>query len=347
MLATTPDPLEPPASETEVAKDFIPKPSSGHALDWVTDRPSPKEEIPASRPSIVFAPDINRSAEGDDPLLHTPFVVRRSRGRATPLLLIGGSILAFVLLNGVILLYLPNLLGEPSKKPELKGFISEPNIVAANAPAISAPTAAASTAPTAAPALRPMVQAKPAPAAAEAPHPVAVAKAPTPNVVRESEEARSAKALTAASGVITAPSAASAKIEPKTSSPKALAVAQPPAKPAPAIKAPVAEPKPVDVAASTPASSASEAIGSPPTAADGVLVQIGAFATPEVADHGWKAVATALPSEMVGKTRRVQPIPKDGSTLYRTMVGGFSNRVKAMEFCSALKEKGLACFVRP
>jgi hypothetical protein len=39
-------------------------------------------------------------------------------------------------------------------------------------------------------------------------------------------------------------------------------------------------------------------------------------------------------------------VTKDGHTLYRTAVTGFSDRASATAFCDALKAKGKICFVK-
>lgn len=111
---------------------------------------------------------------------------------------------------------------------------------------------------------------------------------------------------------------------------------QPAARPEPA-PAPVARPvvEPAPARAATPP---------PPTS--NAQVQIGAFSSTSTADDGWNEVASLLPGQMAGKTKRVEPVTTDGRTLYRAAVGGFTSRQEAMAFCEALKSRSRACFVR-
>jgi cell division protein FtsN len=86
---------------------------------------------------------------------------------------------------------------------------------------------------------------------------------------------------------------------------------------------------------------------SAPTAASGAaVVQIGAFSSPALADKGWGDVSAAMAGQMAGKSKRVEALEKDGSTLYRTSVTGFSGRAAAVSFCEGLKAKGKICFVK-
>jgi cell division protein FtsN len=81
-------------------------------------------------------------------------------------------------------------------------------------------------------------------------------------------------------------------------------------------------------------------------AGSGLLVQIGAFSSPALADKGWNDVARLLPGQMVGRTKKVEPVPKGSETLYRAYIGGFGNKAEAAAFCSDLKAAGHACFVK-
>jgi hypothetical protein len=75
-------------------------------------------------------------------------------------------------------------------------------------------------------------------------------------------------------------------------------------------------------------------------------VQIGAFSSPELADKGWRDVAQFAPAAMAGKGRKVEALSKDGKTLYRAYVTGFSTRDGAEAFCDRLRAAGKACFVK-
>ena len=75
-------------------------------------------------------------------------------------------------------------------------------------------------------------------------------------------------------------------------------------------------------------------------------MQIGAFSSPAQADKGWNDVARLMPGDMVGRTKRVEPLVRDDKTLYRAYVGGFSSRAEATTFCGSLKATGRDCSVK-
>ena len=80
--------------------------------------------------------------------------------------------------------------------------------------------------------------------------------------------------------------------------------------------------------------------------ASGVRVQIGAFSSAALADKGYSDVSALMSGSMGGKAKHVEPVDKDGGTLYRTSVTGFSDRASATAFCDSLKAKGKICFVK-
>jgi hypothetical protein len=49
---------------------------------------------------------------------------------------------------------------------------------------------------------------------------------------------------------------------------------------------------------------------------------------------------------IAGKGKKVEPIERNGSTLYRTSVTGFASRADGQAFCDALKSAGKNCFVK-
>jgi len=126
-----------------------------------------------------------------------------------------------------------------------------------------------------------------------------------------------------------APPAAPAAPKPAPAHAAPTAVAAAPAKPVPAKPAPAPPAAPVAVAAGGPA-----------------MVQIGAFSSTALAEKGYSDVAAAFPSQMAGKSRRVEPLSRDGKTLYRGLIAGFSDRGAAQAFCDALKAAGRTCLVR-
>ena len=73
-------------------------------------------------------------------------------------------------------------------------------------------------------------------------------------------------------------------------------------------------------------------------------VQVGALASPALADEAWNE-AVALGGRG-GRGKSVTRVQVRGATLYRTAVTGFSSKQSAEAFCSALKSAGKSCFVR-
>jgi hypothetical protein len=110
-----------------------------------------------------------------------------------------------------------------------------------------------------------------------------------------------------------------------------------PAKAAPAPAKPVpAKPEPKAAAAPAPAAKT----------AGVAAVQIGAFSSQALADKGWSDAAAVSPGLAAGKGKSVEKVDKDGKTLFRTQVTGFSSRAAATAFCDKLKAAGKACFVK-
>lgn len=119
-----------------------------------------------------------------------------------------------------------------------------------------------------------------------------------------------------------------------------VVIAQAPAQPAPALKGPTT-PAPAP-APKTPAPAPAAPAPAPKAATGSFAVQIGAFSSSAIADSEWRA-ATAGVS---GKGKQVEAIERDGKTLYRTAVTGFTTRDQASAFCNQLKAAGKSCFVR-
>ena len=112
--------------------------------------------------------------------------------------------------------------------------------------------------------------------------------------------------------------------------------AAPAVSPEAAARAPKAEPLPTPAATTT----APAAFGA------GRLVQIGAYSSTALADKGWNDIARLMPGEMVGRTKSVEAVAKDGQTLYRAYIGGFGSKAEAQAFCGELKGQGRTCFVK-
>jgi hypothetical protein len=137
----------------------------------------------------------------------------------------------------------------------------------------------------------------------------------------------------------------------KTSAPMAVT---PPAKPAPAPK-PAPEKTAAEKAAEKAALARAKQILSDKPVAPPVVkavkagvaaVQIGAVASPALADKTWNDAVALAPGLAAGKGKGVEKVEKDGKTLYRTSVTGFASREAASAFCGKLKAAGKACFVK-
>ncbi len=76
------------------------------------------------------------------------------------------------------------------------------------------------------------------------------------------------------------------------------------------------------------------------------MVQFGAFSSTELASVEWSKLAKAFPSDMSGKGKAVESVDRNGKTLYRTAVSGFSSRDAAVAFCAKLKAAGHDCLVK-
>jgi len=106
--------------------------------------------------------------------------------------------------------------------------------------------------------------------------------------------------------------------------------------------------------ATTPLPAKPVPIGTKPAAAPAVAtsaggpasVQIGALSSTALADKAWSDAARIAPGMAAGKGKRVEAIDKNGTTLYRTAVTGFSTRAEAKAFCDALSAAGKSCFVK-
>lgn len=113
-------------------------------------------------------------------------------------------------------------------------------------------------------------------------------------------------------------------------------VKAPPAKPVPTVALPakVLPPKTPTIREAKPVSGG------------GAVVQIGAVSSPSLADKAWKEAIAAAPGLGVGKGKSVEKIERNGGTLYRTAVTGFSSKADAKAFCVKLQAAGKSCFVR-
>jgi hypothetical protein len=260
--------------------------------------------------------------------------------RPMPMALIASGTLLVVLIAAVAMYYSRGVRGD-NEPPRPVG---EPVATLKSAPAATAQPADASagldvSAPQNVPGKAPVFAAAP-----EAPKPRPAPAAPTRLTVQTLSANEMARSETAPPApVIKTPTV-------KTTATIATTVAPAPELPATTVAKPVvakaATVKTPAVASTTSATTAPAKTAPAATFAGGVRVQIGAFSSAALADKGYSDVSALLSSSMAGKAKRVEPVDKDGATLYRTSVTGFSDRASAAAFCDALKAKGKICFVK-
>lgn len=197
----------------------------------------------------------------------------------------------------------------------------------------------------------PPEQPQPRPAAPVSAQPISPATQPAPPTATPAPAAP----VVAASAPPAAPKAAPAQVV------AAAPVKPVPEKAAPAAKpaAPAAKAGPKDEVgalldkadADHPAKAAPKAAApakSEPVAAHGgaAIVQFGAFSSGDLASSEWAKLRAAYPSEMSGKGKLVESVQRDGKTLFRGAVSGFSTKADAVAFCAKLKADGRACIVK-
>ena len=267
--------------------------------------------------------------------------------RPMPMALIASGTLLVVLIAAVAMYYSRGVRGD-NEPPRPVG---ESVAVLKSAPAATAqPTDATDgldvTAPQNVPGKAPVFAAAP-----EAPKPRPTPAAPTRLTVQTLSAADMNKPEGAPT--VAVPPAAKAAPAVKTPAVKTVTTVATTVAPAPELPATPAA-KPAVAKAVTPAKTTAPkatAIIAPvktatPASAAGARVQIGAFSSAALADKGYSDVSALLSGSMSGKAKHVEPVDKDGATLYRTSVTGFADRASATAFCDALKAKGKICFVK-
>ena len=117
-------------------------------------------------------------------------------------------------------------------------------------------------------------------------------------------------------------------------------------KPQPIMATPQSQAKPMATPAKPVVAEKKPAAKPAVAATSSALVQIGAYSSNDLASKGWSDIAKAFPKPMAGKSKTIVPVEKDGSTLYRTSIGGFASRSEATAFCEQLKAAGKICIVK-
>ena len=299
--------------------------------------------------------DYDRGAytpQTDAPLAFDPR--RPTERRPLPMALIGSAAVLVILLAGVAMVYRggvrhagesPRPVGEPvmavkTAPPSVSTAASSP----ANPDVYSETQTSNTVASTVSPPAKTPTFAPPAeqPAARPAPSAATVALLAKPAAPNRIERPATPSETAAAPAV--APSHVHARPKPDASELAAAGATRTTADAA-ATTATSAEPmlrKSKTLAADAPTTTAPTLSPAPGKA----VVQIGAFSSSALADKGYADVSAALPDQMSGKAKHVQPLDKDGTTLYRTWLSGFGTRADAQAFCEALKAKGKTCLVK-
>lgn len=73
------------------------------------------------------------------------------------------------------------------------------------------------------------------------------------------------------------------------------------------------------------------------------LVQLGAYASPEIAEIEWTNMEARFGDYMVGKERVIQPAQTGGRSFFRLRAMGFDNLADARRFCAVLVADGANC----
>ncbi|GBR19338.1 hypothetical protein AA0481_1852 [Acetobacter orientalis NRIC 0481] len=126
------------------------------------------------------------------------------------------------------------------------------------------------------------------------------------------------------------------------------AAAAPPAAPARTVTPPKAVAKaPVAAAPSAPAKAVAEQLPPPspvPAPTGGKYrVQLAALQSEAQAQQEWSRLKTRYPALFGDRTPVVEKIQRDNAVFYRLRVGGFASTAETRAFCSAVRERGLAC----
>jgi len=74
-------------------------------------------------------------------------------------------------------------------------------------------------------------------------------------------------------------------------------------------------------------------------------LQLGAFSRPEGASRSVLRLQQKYPIVFENRTPIVRAIERDGATLYRVILGPYSDAQIAQAFCKLLKQNGEVCFV--
>ncbi|MBV8973449.1 MAG: SPOR domain-containing protein [Sphingomonadaceae bacterium] len=80
-----------------------------------------------------------------------------------------------------------------------------------------------------------------------------------------------------------------------------------------------------------------------PAAKGNVTLQLGAFSSRDKADAAWAKAAGD--GALTGLAKRIEPVDRDGTTLYRLRAGGVASADAAKALCARIRSAGNACIV--
>ena len=118
----------------------------------------------------------------------------------------------------------------------------------------------------------------------------------------------------------------------------AAAVAQPKSRPGDAV---AADGDPL--APARPARPVAPVADAPKSTGGSVALQLGAFSTRDKADAAWAKAGGD--GALAGLSKRVEPVDRDGTTLYRLRAAGVASRDAAKALCGRIRSAGNVCIV--
>ena len=152
--------------------------------------------------------------------------------------------------------------------------------------------------------------------------------------------------VTPAKPVAPAPDSKAAKVDTTSAANKAKAAQVQSSLSNKPLAAKPADPLAVPADASTRAAKFDPSVTAPPPpkAKTGrVTLQLGAFSTSAKADAAWTSAGSD--GALSGLTKRIEPVDRGGTILYRLRAGGVASPDAARALCTRLKAAGAACIV--
>ena len=80
-----------------------------------------------------------------------------------------------------------------------------------------------------------------------------------------------------------------------------------------------------------------------PSTGGSVALQLGAFSTRDKAEAAWTKAGGD--GALAGLAKRIEPVERDGATLYRLRARGVASKAAASALCGRIRSAGNACIV--